>query len=720
MRNIYTTRRNFLKTTGLAGVGLMLGFSGSGKDAAVKKLAAGPLLDLEINPFIIIKTDGSITLINPRPDMGQGSTQAAPSLIAEELEVRLDQVSLIQSDGRDKYGSQQSGGSSTVRELWTPLRQAGAAAKEMMTEVAARRWKVPVTGCYAREGKIWLKNSDQSFTYGELAEDASKLPVPQNPALKDPKDFKILGKYNKRLDVPSRVTGQAVYGIDVDVPGMVYACILHAPMIHGKVLSIDDTAAKKIPGVLEVVKTQRPMPHRRADAVAVIATNYWAAQKGRKALNVTWDNGDLGKTLTTDAYFAACYEAAKKEGINHEAKGDFKAKFDTAKDKLEAIYETPFLAHAPIEPECAVVHVRDDGYVDVWAHVQGPDGALQDVSKILDVSIDKIKINVPLLGGSFGRKAYHDYLNEACLLSKALKKPVKVLWTREDDISQGPYRPGMLSAMQGFVKNGKIAGYHHHAIGESIVGQVFQGLSPDESDPWLSGEISTENSRYNFPVSKISWTHVKTDIPVVWWRSVYASNFGWGQECFMDELALLAKKDPLQARLEIISDERYRNVLNVLAAKAGYAEKLPAGWGRGIAIFASFGSISAAAVTVSKQGAGVKIEKVVSVIDCGYYVNPDNVKAQTEGNIIMGITAAVKGGITYSNGICDQSNFHDYQIMRFTETPQMDIHIIDSGAAPGGVGEPGLPPIAPALGNAIFAATGVRVRKLPVDLDNVG
>ncbi len=719
MNKIYSTRRNFLKTTGLAGVGLMLGFSGFGKDVAVKKLAAGPLLDLEINPFILIKTDGSITLINPRPDMGQGSTQAAPSLIAEELEVRLEQVTLIQSDGRDKYGSQQSGGSSTVRELWTPLRQAGAAAKEMMTEVAAQRWNVAVTDCYAREGKIWLKNSDKSFSYGDLVEDASKLPVPSNPVLKDPKDFKILGKYNKRLDVPSRVTGQAVYGIDIELPGMVYACILHAPMIHGKVVSIDDTEAKKIPGVLEVVKTQRPMPHRRADAVAVIASNFWAAQKGRRALNVTWDNGDLEKTLSTDAYFAACYEAAKKEGINYEAKGDFKAKYNTAKDKLEAIYETPFLAHAPIEPECAVVHVRDDGFVDVWAHVQGPDGALQEVSRILDVPTEKIKINVPLLGGSFGRKAYHDYLNEACLLSKALKKPVKVLWTREDDISQGPYRPGMLSAVQGFVKNGKIAGYHHHAIGESILGQVFQGLSPDEADPWLSGEISTENSKYNFPVSKVSWTNVKTDIPIVWWRSVYASNFGWGQECFIDELALLAKKDPLQARLEIISDERYRNVLNVLAAKSGYAEKLPEGWGRGIAIFASFGSISAAAITVSKQGAGVKIEKVVSVIDCGYYVNPDNVKAQTEGNIIMGITAAVKPGITFSNGVCNQSNFHDYQIMRFTESPKMDIHIIDSGAAPGGVGEPGLPPIAPALGNAIFAATGVRVRKLPVDLDNL-
>lgn len=719
MHKFHTSRRNFLKTSGITGVGLLLGFSGFGKEGAVKKLSAGPALDLEINPFIIIKTDGSITLVNPRPDMGQGSTQAAPSLIAEELEVTLDQVSLVQSDGKDKYGSQQSGGSSTVRELWKPLRQAGAAAREMMTEVAAKRWKVPVADCYAQEGKIRLKNSDKSFTYGELVDDASKLPVPKNPALKDPKDFKIIGKYNKRLDVPSRVTGQAVYGIDIEVPGMVYACMLHSPSVHGKIKSVDETEARKIPGVLDVVKTRRPMPHRSSDALAVIATNFWAARKGRNALNVTWDDGDLAKTQTTDAYFAACREAAQKDGINYEAKGDFKAKFSTAKSKLESVYETPFLAHVPIEPECAVVHMRDDGFVDVWAHVQGPDGALQDVSRILEVPTDRIKINVPLLGGSFGRKAYHDYLNEACLLSKTLKKPVKVLWTREDDVTQGPYRPGMVSAMQGFVQNGKIAGFHHHAIGESIVGQVFHGLAPDESDPWLSGEISTENSKYDFPVSKISWTHVETDIPVVWWRSVYASNFGWGQECFIDELAHAANKDPLEARLELISDERYKNVLKVLAEKSGYAEKLPAGWGRGIAIFASFGSISAAAITVSKQGTGVKIEKVVSVLDCGYYVNPDNVKAQTEGNIIMGLTAAVKGGITFSNGMCDQSNFHNYQIMRINEAPKMEIHIIDSGANPGGVGEPGLPPIAPALGNAIFAATGVRVRKLPLDLENV-
>lgn len=652
--------------------------------------------------------------------MGQGSTQAVPSLLAEELEVSLEKVLIVQSDGMGKYGSQTSGGSSSVRELWMPIRKAGAAAREMLTTTAAKRWNLPASECIAEDGKIWHKASGKSLSYGELADDASKLEIPKEPKLKDPKDFKIIGKYNKRLDVPERVTGKAVYGLDVDVPGMVYAAIVHSPMIHGKIASIDDSETKKVKGVLQVIKTERTMPHRTSDAVAVVATNWWAALKGKRALKVNWDNGNYAKTVDTASYFAATYEAAKKEGVNFEEKGDFTVKYANAKDKIESHYETPFLAHAPIEPENAVAHVKEDGSVEIWAPIQGPDWALRDVCGYLKVKPEQVKINVTLLGGAFGRKAYHDFLLEACHISRELKKPVKVIWTREDDITQGPYRPGMLSHMQGFVEEGKITGFHHHAIGESIVGQVFKGLKEDEADPWLSEEISTGNNKYQFATaSKVSWTNVKTDIPVVWWRSVYASNFGWGQECFVDELAHLAKKDPLKARLEILPDERFKKVLETLAEKANWDEKLPAGSGKGIAVFKSFGSISACCITVSKKDTGVKIDKVVSVIDCGYYVNPDNVKAQTEGNIVMGITAAIKDGITFTNGICDQSNYHQFNVMRINEAPPMEIHIVDSGAVPGGVGEPGLPPIAPALGNAIFAATGKRIRKLPFDINNI-
>jgi isoquinoline 1-oxidoreductase beta subunit len=720
LENIQPSRRDFLKAAGLTSFGLALGISAFSNDAIVKKITPA-VLKLEINPFIIIDTAGNITIVNPRPDMGQGSTQAVPSLLAEELEVRLEQVKIVQSDGKGKYGNQTSGGSSSVRSLWEPIRKAGAAAREMLTETAAKRWNVPVSECFARDGAIVHKPSGKSLNYGELADEASKLEIPKNPKLKDPKDFQILGKFNKRLDVPERVTGQAVYGIDVDIPGMVYASILHSPSLHGKVVSINDAETKKVKGVVKVLKTERTMPHRTSEAVAVIGTNYWAALKGRKALQVQWDNADYEKTLSTEKYFAETYQAAKEEGIKFEEKGDFAGIYGTAASKLEASYETPFLAHAPIEPENAIVHVKEDGSIEIWAPVQGPDWALRDVCAYMKVEPEKVKINVTLLGGAFGRKAYHDFLLEACHLSRELKKPVKVVWTREDDIMQGPYRPGMLSHMQGFVEDGKIAGYHHHAIGESIMGQVFKGLKPEEADPWIGEELSVNNNKYQFTTaSKISWTNVKTDIPVVWWRSVYASNFGWGQECFIDELAHLAGKDPLRARMDIISDERFRKVLETLSQKAGWGEKLPAGQGKGMAVFKSFDSISASCITVTKKDAGVVINKVVTVIDCGYYVNPDNVKAQTEGNIVMGLTAAIKDGITFTNGVCDQTNFHQYNVLRLNEMPKIEIHIVDSGAAPGGVGEPGLPPIAPALGNAIFAATGKRQRKLPFDINNLG
>ena len=720
MENIQTSRRDFLKTTALTSFGLALGITAFSRDATVKKITPA-ILKLEINPFIIIDTAGNITIVNPRPDMGQGSTQAVPSLLAEELEVRLDQVKIIQSDGKGKYGNQTSGGSSSVRSLWEPIRKAGAAAREMLTETAAKRWNVPVSECIAKDGTIVHKPTGKSLTYGELADDASKLEIPKNPKLKDPKDFQILGKFNKRLDVPERVTGQAIYGIDIDIPGMVYASILHSPMVHGKVVSINDAETKKVKGVVKVLKTERTMPHRTSEAVAVIGTNYWAALKGRKALQVKWDNADYEKTLSTEKYFAETYEAAKKEGIRYEEKGDFFSKYNTAAKKLESHYETPFLAHAPIEPENAVVHVKEDGSIEIWAPVQGPDWALRDVCAYMKVEPEKVKINVTLLGGAFGRKAYHDFLLEACHLSKELKKPVKVVWTREDDISQGPYRPGMLSHMQGIIEEGKITGFHHHAIGESIMGQVFKGLKPDEADSWIGEELSVHNNKYNFSTaSKISWTHVKTDIPIVWWRSVYASNFGWGQECFIDELAHLAGTDPMKARMELIKDDRFQKVLETLSDKAAWGEKLAEGQGKGIAVFKSFDSISASCITVTKKDTGVKIDKVVTVIDCGYYVNPDNVKAQTEGNIVMGLTAAIKDGITFTNGVCDQSNFHQYNIMRLNEMPAIEIHIVDSGSTPGGVGEPGLPPIAPALGNAIFAATGKRMRKLPFDISNLG
>ncbi len=714
------TRRDFIKLSSLGGLGLVLGVNVAGHAEPVKKIAA-KVLELEINPFIIIATDGTITLVNSRPDMGQGSTQAVPSILAEELEVDLKSVQLVQSDGKEKYGAQQSGGSSTVRGLWDNLRRTGAAAKQMLIETAAKRWRVSIDQCYAENARVYLKNSDKSFGYGELAEEASTLEIPQNPVLKDPKNYRFLGKYHKRLDVPSRVTGTAVFGIDVEVPGMLYAATVHPPSVQGKIKTIDDSEAIKIRGVRRVVKTTAYYPGGNTEAVAVVADNYWSALKASRLLKIVWDNSDLAENLNSEKYTKDMYLAAEKEGVRYEEDGDFNAFYNASENKLEAIYETPFLSHAAIEPVNATAHVKSDGTVDVWAPIQGPDGALSETAQLLGIAPDKIKIHSMLLGGSFGRKAFMNFMKEAIDLSKQMDAPVKLIWSREEDMSQGPYRPAMLSKMQGVIGRGNsLAALSHQAIGESIQGQHWGALMPYQADNWLGGELSKENHKYNFPVHKVTYSRVKTPIPILWWRSVYASNFGWGQECFIDEMAHKAGKDPIEVRRELLKgNNRDLKVLETLELALQRAPKMAEGNARGIAMFRSFETMSAAAVEVAKTEDGIKIVKVTSVIDCGQYVNPDHVKAQTEGNIVMGISAAVNGGITFSNGKCDQSNFHDYQFMRMAEMPKVEVHIIDNLEKPGGVGEPGLPPIAPALGNAIFNLTGQRHRKLPLDLSVV-
>lgn len=706
-------RRDFIKNSGLAAIGLVIGIDSlaRGHNISDRPVNNGPF---EISPFILIDPDNTITIVNPRNDMGQGTIHSVPAMIAEELEVTLDMIRIIQSDGKSKYGAQTSGGSTSIKNLWLPLRKVGAATKEMLIKAAAKRWNADEAGCYALDAKVFNRATGASFTYGQLAADASKLDVPAEPTLKKKSDFRIIGKDLKRKEIPARLNGTAVYGIDVEVPGMVYASILHSPMIFGKLISFDDTDALKVPGVLQVLKCERKMIHRDTDSIAVIATNWWAASQGRKALKAEWDNSGLDEKLDTDNYFKECYELVKKEGVNHIEKGDFTRKFEASQKKLDLTYETPFLSHCPIEPENTTAHVKDDGTVEIWAPIQGPGETLPDVANYLGIPSEKIKIHPMLMGGSFGRKAYIDFVKEACFLSNKIRKPVKMIWTREDDISQGPYRTGMVSHMQGFVEDGKVTGFHHHIVGESILRQVFKGLADNEPDPWM-GEALDENS-YQFKTSKVSFSNLKTEIPIMWWRSVNASNLSWGQECFVDELAHLAGIDPLTLRLDLFDDPRFLKVLMTLAEKSNYYAKSPAGTGKGVAIFKSFSTICACCITVSKAEAGIKIDKVVSVIDCGMYVSPDTVKAQTEGNIVMGITAATKGGIIFKKGVCQQSNFNNYHVLRMNEMPEVEVHIMENDEAPGGVGEPGLPPVAPALGNAIFAATGVRLRNLPIDI----
>ncbi|MCU0354446.1 MAG: xanthine dehydrogenase family protein molybdopterin-binding subunit [Cytophagales bacterium] len=714
--SVDASRRDFLKTSGL----LAIGFSFSGAAAPFLQKNAPNAAELELTPFVVITPEGKVVLFNTSPDMGQGTWQAVPSLLAEELEVALTQVEIRQTAGLPKHRMQFSGGSSSVRAQWEPLRKAGAAAREMLTQAAANRWKAPVAECVAENGKIVHKPTQKSLTYGELAEEAAKLPVPKEPKLKDPKDFKILGKSLPRPEVPAKTNGTAVFGLDVKVPGMLYASVERCPVIHGKVVRIDDTEAMKVAGVRRVLKAERKMPHKAVETVAVLADNYWAALQGRKALKITWDNTGHEQT-STDAYFDQLRQAAKQPGnAFKDTQGDVDKAFASAVRKLEAAYETPFAAHAMIEPENAVAHVQGDR-VEIWAPNQSPDWLIGQVSDYLKIPRENVKVNTTFMGGSFGRKGYFDFVLETVHLSKLANAPVKLIWTREDDLTQGPYRPGMVDALRGgFDASGKLVAFEHKVVGASIQGQTGGRDFSQSPDDWMHEVMGQEDSPYAIPNRRQATVVVPTDIPVVWWRSVYSSTTAFGHECFVDELAHAAKQDPLAFRLALLQNApRFVNVLKLLSEKAKYKAKPAANQAMGIAIARSFGSIAAYVVTVSRAGKGVKIDRIVGVIDVGMTVNPDNVKAQTEGNVVMALSAALKPGITFKNGQCEQTNYHQYPVLRLNETPPVEIHVVPSTEKPSGAGEPGLPPLAPALANAVFNLTGKRIRKMPFDLDAV-
>ncbi len=720
-----TSRREFLKIASAAGAFLAIGVSPGGRLFAATlgyDPEAGVEGETELNNFILITPDNKITIFNPRPEMGQGTWQSIPALIAEELEVGMDQISIRMTWGDKRHGRQGVGGSTAIRQSWIPLRQAGAAAKEMLIQAAANRWKVAADTCYAADLKIHHRPSGKAFTYGELVADAAKLEVPKEPKLKDQKDFNILGKPLKRPDIPSKVNGTAIFGIDAQVPGMLYASVQHCPVIHGKVVRFNAEDVAAMPGVKHVIKTERKMPHKAVEAVAVVAGSYWAAVKARRALDIEWDNTGYDNISTAD-YLNATRERAEKEDGNAypDSVGDFKTAFAGGAKKLEAYYETPFASHAPIEPVTATAWVQGDK-AEIWAGVQSSTGVINEVADYLGIPKENVKINVLFMGGSFGRKSYLDFVLEACHISKQVNAPVKLIWSREDDLSNGPYRPGMINALKGALDaQGNLIAWEHKVAGESTGAQLYKQDLTGKPD-WGSGEaIGQESSPYAIPNRRQAHIHAPTDIPILWWRSVYSSTNSFGQECFMDEMAHAAGKDPLDFRLVLLKDQpRWTALLETLAEKSDYRALRAAGKAIGIAIIHSFGSTAAWAVTVSKKGNGVAIDKAVCAIDCGMIVNPDTIRAQTEGNAIMALSAAVKPAITFVAGEAQEMNFHQYPLPTIRETPPIEVHIMENQEKPGGVGEPGLPPFAPALFNAVFLATGKRIRKLPVDLENLG
>lgn len=721
-----TSRREFLKVASAAGAFLAVGFTPAGRlFAATSGLVPEETADgeTELNNFILITPDNKITIFNPRPEMGQGTWQSMPALIAEELEVSLDEVDIRITTGAKRHGNQSVGGSGSVRQSWIPLRQAGAAAREMLTQAAGKRWGVSAGECYAAGRKIHHRPSGKSLSYGELVADAAQLPVPNEPKLKDPKDFKILGKPMPRPDIPSKVNGKAIFGIDANVPGMLYASVQHCPVIHGKVIQFNADEVAAMPGVKHVIKTERKMPHKAAEAVAVVASSYWSALKARRALQIEWDNGGYDQISTADYFAATRKKAAEQAGNEYPADttGNFKTAYSTAAKTVEAQYETPFASHAQIEPVTATAWVKGDK-VEIWAPVQSPLWTMEEVAKYLGIPEENVTVHVLFMGGSFGRKGYMDFVLEAVHISKQVNAPVKMIWTREDDFSNGPYRPGMVSAMKGGVDAaGELIAWEHKVAGASIGHQAFGDDLSKKPDDWASETISRETSPYDIPHRRTAHVLHHTDIPIVWWRSVYSSTNAFPQESFMDEMAHAAGKDPLDFRLAMLQKEpRWVALLNKLAEVSDYRRQRAGGKAVGIAIAHSFGSTAAYAITVSKKGNGVSIDRVVCAIDCGMTVNPDTIRAQTEGNVAMALSAAVKPGITFVDGEAQETNYHQYPMPTIREMPAVEVHIMENQEKPGGVGEPGLPPFAPALFNAVFLATGKRIRRLPVDLENLG
>jgi isoquinoline 1-oxidoreductase subunit beta len=713
-------RRNFLKLSGLTGAALVLGLNSKAADITSRVLNLSTAdSTLELTPFVIIEKSGLITIMNPRPDMGQGTFQAIPALIAEELEVALDQVRIKFTSGDPRYGEQDAGGSYSVRGSYFAMRKIGASAREMLIKAAGMKWNVPVSECYADNAKIIHRTTGNSLGYGELAETASGLEVPKEPKLKDPKDFRILGKSIARPDIPLKVSGKAQFGIDAEIPGMVFASIERSIVFGSKLVSYDDTLAMNVKGVQKVLKTKRVIGKNQYDGVAVVADNYWAAFQGRKELKIQWDHQGFDKFNSTE-YEQKLRDISKSEGIVVHNQGDFEKAMTDSPVKIEAFYETPMVSHSPMEPMNCVADWKD-GKVEVWVSSQGPNLVKDELSTTLGISKENIKVNNHFSGGGFGRRLLSDFAAEAALISKEIGKPVKVIWTREDDTRLGPFRPMTFSAMKGGLSgDGKVLAFQHKVISPSIEATLQEKFNVTKENGSMVEGISDQ--KYEFPNMKNAYVYSEIHIPLYYWRAVTSTTLAFAHESFIDEMAVKAGKDPMDFRLSLLTkDSDTKKVLQKLREVSGWDKKLPVDHGRGVAVYEFFAGLCGHVVEVTKlDNGGVKIDKVYSVIDLGTVVNPDNVRAQVEGAIVMAIVAATKDGIVFENGSSKQANFNNNRMLKINEMPEVDVHIIaDGGPKIKGVGEPGLPPLAPALTNAIFSVTGVRIRRLPFDINKI-
>ena len=699
------SRRDFVKAAAVAGAGLTLAIylPGCGRGETVAKAAGAPATPTFLpNAWLRIGPDGYVTILVDRSEMGQGVDTSLPMLLAEELDADWKRVRVEHAPAGEEYvnpmfGIQGTGGSTSVRAAFKPLREAGAKARAMLVAAAASTWGVDAGGLTTESGMV-IGPDGKKLTYGALADKAATMPVPETVTLKEPKDWKLIGTKVARLDVADKVTGKAGFGIDATAPGMLTAMVARPPVFGGRVKSFDPTAAKASPGVKAVIQI--------SSGVAVVADTYWNAKKGRDALTVVWYEGALAGT-SSESIRAKFASLAAKPGVTARNDGNAAAALAKGGRKIEAVYEVPYLAHACMEPMNTAAHVRADG-VTVWAPTMADGqglGVQGLTAKLTGIPEDKVEVHTTYLGGGFGRRFELDFVIDAVETSKATGAPVKVVYTREDDIQHDFYRPATYNRLAAALDDdGAPVAWTHRIVGPSIMGRfgpLKNGI--DESSVEAAADMP-----YTVPNVKVDWIRAEPGIPVGFWRSVGNSQNSFIVESFIDEVAHAAGKDPFEFRRALLGKHpRHKAVLELAAGKAGWGTPLPEGRARGIAVQESFGSYVAqvAEVSVSPEGKP-KVHRIVCAVDCGTVVNPDTVEAQMESAIVFGLSAALSGEITIKDGRVVQHNFNDYPVLRMNEMPVVEVHIVKSTEPPGGVGEPGTPPAAPAVCNAIFAATG--------------
>lgn len=694
------TRRGLL--TG-AGAALVVGFTLPHSGRALAATAS-----FSPNAWLRITSDNRITVICGSSEMGQGVLTAIPQLMAEELDadwadVHVEQAPVSTAFNNPAFGMQATGGSTTVRGHWDVMRNAGATARAMLVAAAAEQWKVPVAECRTAMGEV-VHSSGKKLSYGTLAEAASRQKPPEKVALKDPKDFKIIGQRKKRLDTVGKTNGTTQYGIDVNLPGMLVAVMARAPLPGAKVVKVDDTGAKAVKGVQQVIT----LP----SGVAVLASGYWAAKKGRDALKVDWDLGE--KTgLSSAKVTEMLTEAASKPGAVAKQEGSADAKADRM---VEATYEAPYLAHACMEPMNCTAWVKPEG-VEIWAGTQSQGPVQGILSQVASVEPGKVKVNTMMLGGGFGRRFAPDFVIDATLLSKMSGAPVKLIYSREDDMAAGFYRPASVAKFTGGLSADGKATLLKVGVGSPSIMAASGFMKIPESGVDSFAMEGIADHPYDMANQRIDYGRQEPGPNVWFWRSVGHSQNIFFMEGFIDEMAVAAGKDPYEFRRSMLDKQpRYKQVLEVAAQKAGWGSPLPAGVFRGIAVAQSFGSYVAEVAEVSINDDGSpKVHRVVAAVDCGMTVNPTIIERQIEGAIVYGLSAALYGKITLKDGRVEQGNFNDYPVLRLNEMPKVEVHIVASTEKPGGIGEPGTPPIAPAVANALFAATGKRLRSLPFD-----